>query len=140
MRFGESLQAALEVRREAPEAGLEPATRSVREPGEPTSDGAVDAKTGAESLPVDQRRVAPETVTAVRDAERRPAVSQDGVVHHRGPANITTNRIYSGTETVFVSSPFAIVTSATGRSPFSDGMTLTALNPELPRSACATAA
>src|SRR2546425_234291 len=42
--------------REAPEAGLEPATRSLSEPGAPTSDSATEAKTGAESPPVERPR------------------------------------------------------------------------------------
>ncbi len=39
---------------EAPEAGLEPATRSLSEPGAPTADRAPEAKTGAESPPVER--------------------------------------------------------------------------------------
>ena len=41
---------------EAPEAGLEPATRSLSELGESTSDSATEVKTGAESPPVERAR------------------------------------------------------------------------------------
>ena len=41
-------------RKEAPEAGLEPATRSLSEPGVPTADRANEAKTAAESPPVER--------------------------------------------------------------------------------------
>src|SRR2546429_2360315 len=47
---------------------------------------------------------------------------------------------YNGTETVLTSLPFASATSATGRPSFSDGVTLTARKPALPRRAVATAA
>src|SRR5439155_8115288 len=39
---------------ETPEAGLEPATRSLRESGAPTADRATEAKTGAEVPPVER--------------------------------------------------------------------------------------
>src|SRR6266566_10111608 len=41
---------------EAPEAGLEPATRSLSEPGAPPADSATEARTGAESPPVERPR------------------------------------------------------------------------------------
>jgi len=41
-------------RKEAPEAGLEPATRSLSEPGAPPADRATEGKTGAESPPVER--------------------------------------------------------------------------------------
>ena len=40
----------------APEEGLEPPTRSLSEPGAPTSDSATEAKTGAESPRVERPR------------------------------------------------------------------------------------
>src|SRR3989449_6897500 len=39
---------------EAPEAGLEPVTRSLSQPGEPPSDGAVEATAGPEVPPVER--------------------------------------------------------------------------------------
>src|SRR6266566_5672301 len=39
-----------------PEAGLEPATRSLSQPGAPTSDRTTEAKAGAESPPVARPR------------------------------------------------------------------------------------
>jgi hypothetical protein len=39
---------------EAPEAGLEPATRSVSQPGAPTSDGAVETTTGPDVPPIER--------------------------------------------------------------------------------------
>ena len=56
---GHKKTAGIDPRRsflKAPEAGLEPATRSLSEPGAPTADSATEAKTGAESPPVARPR------------------------------------------------------------------------------------
>jgi len=77
---------------EAPEAGLEPATRSLSAPGEPTSNGAVEATTGPEvppssgqpanSRPRNRHRASGARDLwrrrSVRDTERRGAVSKLG--------------------------------------------------------------
>ena len=54
---GHKKTAGIDPRRsflKAPEAGLEPATRSLSEPGAPTSDRAAAATTGAEAPPVER--------------------------------------------------------------------------------------
>jgi hypothetical protein len=56
----------------APEAGLEPATRCLSEPGAPTSDGATEIKAWSgvsASGAADQQKVAPETVTETVTAQ-----------------------------------------------------------------------
>src|SRR3989454_7581075 len=52
--FATRMDGSAAERGEAPEAGLEPATRSLSEPGEPTSDGAAKATTGPEVPPVER--------------------------------------------------------------------------------------